>query len=465
MTKKDCNTRIPSLKNTFWKKVSKAFGVGYILAIFVSFVAADFLIKQQTEQNGIRTAKSAVAGYRKALLSGNVRYTEAKIAKAFVDDYVIDAFIRKPDMEPVIARADRKVSDDRCEAGARACWNSDNQLNILYPIYFDSQQTELFGYLDLKVKPSFSRFLLGALLFSILGISMIPVLWILNSAGNWIKNVGTELSERYSYIKSTPKAAISGNALYLELVPIHETLNGLSTQIKNLEDEARIDAQKSMIRHVGHEMRQSVSQLRKVHQILFPKIVNLDASERKVIKTSGKSLDALSYLADDIKNREKHWRGQCQLSERIEENIESMKLLDEVESKNIVFKLERESQDTASISDWGFDRIFQNLAMNAIQASKNDSEIKVRIWNDGNSPTLSIEDHGCGIPEKLKDKIFHYDVSNKPVDGTGLGLPRVKEICDAIGAKIRIKSQEGMGSRFDIIFQPTPKSFHEEVKS
>jgi signal transduction histidine kinase len=66
---------------------------------------------------------------------------------------------------------------------------------------------------------------------------------------------------------------------------------------------------------------------------------------------------------------------------------------------------------------------------------------------------VDVMDTGCGIPPEAQKAIFEefYRVDNpinEQVKGTGLGLALVKNIVEAHGGKIWVKSKIGEGSTF-----------------
>jgi len=69
---------------------------------------------------------------------------------------------------------------------------------------------------------------------------------------------------------------------------------------------------------------------------------------------------------------------------------------------------------------------------------------------------LSVTDHGPGIPEKDKLRLFErfYRVDkarSRDSGGTGLGLAIVKHIAIAHSGSVRLVSVEGQGSTFSIL--------------
>jgi signal transduction histidine kinase len=69
---------------------------------------------------------------------------------------------------------------------------------------------------------------------------------------------------------------------------------------------------------------------------------------------------------------------------------------------------------------------------------------------DGNIE-IRVRDNGDGIPEQVRDKIFHPFFTTKPTgSGTGLGLSLSYDIVKAHGGEIKVESEAGIGSEFII---------------
>ncbi len=79
-------------------------------------------------------------------------------------------------------------------------------------------------------------------------------------------------------------------------------------------------------------------------------------------------------------------------------------------------------------------------------------EVRVTVRNDGDEITLSVEDHGVGIPTSDQDRIFErfYKVDRVRVrgGGTGLGLAIARHVIQQHGGRIWVESEEGRGSTF-----------------
>ncbi|MFC1834835.1 response regulator, partial [Thermodesulfobacteriota bacterium] len=66
---------------------------------------------------------------------------------------------------------------------------------------------------------------------------------------------------------------------------------------------------------------------------------------------------------------------------------------------------------------------------------------------------LTVADSGHGIPSGIMDRLFEpYFTTKKPGEGTGLGLAVVHGIVTSYGGIIKVESQRGDGSTFEVFF-------------
>jgi nitrogen fixation/metabolism regulation signal transduction histidine kinase len=64
---------------------------------------------------------------------------------------------------------------------------------------------------------------------------------------------------------------------------------------------------------------------------------------------------------------------------------------------------------------------------------------------------LTVEDHGCGIPEAIRQRIFDPFFTTKPHDkGTGLGLSISHGIVKDHGGRLSVESEPGRWTRFHV---------------
>lgn len=101
--------------------------------------------------------------------------------------------------------------------------------------------------------------------------------------------------------------------------------------------------------------------------------------------------------------------------------------------------------------------VVNNLVDNAIKYTDDGGEIKIILKNNKDKAIFTVKDNGCGIESKYLNRIFErfFRVKNEKylkVQGTGLGLTIVKNICAHYNADIYINSEENRGTEISVVF-------------
>jgi two-component system, OmpR family, sensor kinase len=98
-------------------------------------------------------------------------------------------------------------------------------------------------------------------------------------------------------------------------------------------------------------------------------------------------------------------------------------------------------------------QVFSNLLANAIKYSPNGDGVKVTMRADDSQVAVCVEDHGIGIPEAERPRIFecYYRGTNvSDIVGTGIGLYFVNMVVGLHDGVVVVESKEGEGSRFTV---------------
>ncbi|HZS55870.1 MAG TPA: ATP-binding protein [Bryobacteraceae bacterium] len=90
-----------------------------------------------------------------------------------------------------------------------------------------------------------------------------------------------------------------------------------------------------------------------------------------------------------------------------------------------------------------------NLVQNAIQASKAGQDVELRVAPTDDDVKIFVSDHGSGIQAEHLESIFNPFFTTKP-NGVGLGLAIVSKIADEHDGQIRVFSEPGAGTRFEL---------------
>jgi len=124
-------------------------------------------------------------------------------------------------------------------------------------------------------------------------------------------------------------------------------------------------------------------------------------------------------------------------------------------------------------------QILYNLLSNAVKFTAPGGEISVRAVVDSTEAVISVRDSGVGIRPEDVDLIFEPFRQAKAAgstphpEGTGLGLPLVRELVELHGGRVWVVSTPGVGSSFsfslpnarslDRVLQQPPAADHENL--
>jgi len=137
----------------------------------------------------------------------------------------------------------------------------------------------------------------------------------------------------------------------------------------------------------------------------------------------------------------------------------------EAEYRNIKISIHVSEEIPQFESDRGkLQQIFLNLLNNAFAALSDGGKIFISaILLRGERIRITVEDNGCGIPEKDFKKIFEPFFSTRTkVGGTGLGLSITYSLIQEIGGTVDVKSTIDIGTRFIITLPLNAKNIKEQ---
>lgn len=104
-----------------------------------------------------------------------------------------------------------------------------------------------------------------------------------------------------------------------------------------------------------------------------------------------------------------------------------------------------------------------NLIVNAIQAMPQGGRLILSTKAYPDHISLVVEDAGTGMSDEVKKRIFLPFFTTKEVGhGTGLGLAVVHGIITSHGGRIKVESEQGKGSSFEIELPLNTRSLDEE---
>jgi two-component system, OmpR family, sensor kinase len=125
--------------------------------------------------------------------------------------------------------------------------------------------------------------------------------------------------------------------------------------------------------------------------------------------------------------------------------------------------LELDAPDAAVISgdSHRLRQVLANLLRNALVHTPPGTPIEVTVAEDEQTVTVSVRDHGPGLPdtppERLFDRFWRAEGGReRGRAGAGLGLSIVGTVVDAHGGEVSAENAEGGGARFAVVLPKAP---------
>lgn len=155
-------------------------------------------------------------------------------------------------------------------------------------------------------------------------------------------------------------------------------------------------------------------------------------------------------------------RGEFKLQKRLvdvnkimEESIKPFRLLVRHQKGKFITKFANEKL-MINADPEHLENIISNLIDNAIKYSIGAPEVTLETKSNGSGVVIAVEDKGIGISSEHQKNVFKrfYRVptgDKHDTKGFGLGLFYVKSIAEAHQGQVHLKSQPGIGSRFEIL--------------
>ena len=254
-----------------------------------------------------------------------------------------------------------------------------------------------------------------------------------------------------------------GIFFYIFLLIVIILACGLFFTLFNVNNELRLMRMKSnFISTVSHEFKSPLTLIRQIAEMLDSGRVPDGERQQKYYSAMLQESERLSHLIDNILDFSKMEAGLKNFS------FEKGNLAGIVEEIVMSFQshlMDKGFQINLSlpepIPDSVFDReaikqVLQNLIDNAVKYSANSKIIEVKMTRADSEITISVKDYGMGIKKDEQDKIFSRfyragDELTQKVKGSGIGLTIVKQIVEAHQGTVKLKSEPGKGSVFQIV--------------
>jgi signal transduction histidine kinase len=243
-------------------------------------------------------------------------------------------------------------------------------------------------------------------------------------------------------------------ALRQALRELAETL--AAARDRELEAE-RLRAFREVARRVAHEIKNPLTSMR----------IAVDQMRRSLDGADARGQDARAVTAvqvleaetDRLERLAREFADFGRLPEGPQSEIDLVELLEELgrtgvpDGVRVAVSANGQGQRAIMGHYDPLRRAFANLLRNASEAMVGQGAIDVTVTGDASGIAITIADHGPGIPDDLRQRVFEPYFTTK-ADGTGLGLALVRQTLEAHRGTVALTATPGGGATFAIVFPP-----------
>lgn len=433
---------------------------GYVtgLAVITCSFLIGLLFLKDAEREVRVMGQTIISSYRSDILGGNIRTVEVQITDQLKKDDGDEFVFLDTNKSPWISNPNTSLNESCADSGTLCRSFEKKKLIVDFPIYFDSERTQLWGYLHIERTPNIHweiilivAITLFAGMLSLASLLQYQFMKLINVVSNTMKDWG-------DHLRLDPKNSQKfKEAPYSELESIAQSLRGLNKEISDLESSAHKRGSLNTLRSIGHDILNPVARMKRIIGVMK---LQPNYSENDFVFNLESNLKRLSGYAEQIKSLYKRETGDPHMANMTATDLSleiqnlARDLLNDQDfvTKGLRLELSLQPNCMVTIPSSVLSRIAENLMLNSFHASKSHASVKVSTAETDGMVTLRVEDSGLGIPATICDKIFDANFTTKTNKGTGLGLFVVKQLCEQHAGKIDFHSTEGTGSTFEVSF-------------
>jgi len=238
--------------------------------------------------------------------------------------------------------------------------------------------------------------------------------------------------------------------------------SGCVCVVRDVTERRRLDEMKNeFVSTVSHELRTPLTSIRAALGLVTGGVAGaLPEAMRELLDIAHKNAERLVLLVNDILDIEKIEAGRIEFRR---ERISARHLLEQAVSANRSYaaqfslRLEMAGDPAADAEVYAdpqrIQQVLTNLLSNAAKFSPAGGVVEVSLVVDAGSAIFRVRDHGLGIPQEFRGRIFQRfaqadssDVRQK--GGTGLGLSISRAIVEHHAGQIGFEDAEGGGTCF-----------------
>ena len=220
-----------------------------------------------------------------------------------------------------------------------------------------------------------------------------------------------------------------------------------------LEDMQRVQAEAQQIKlaalgrltaNIAHEVRNPLSAISYATELLQEE--QGGAKQQRLLQIVLDNTQRINQIVQDVMQLNRRDRAQAEvfdLDASLRTFVEEFTQTERLGTDMLVLL-------GSSVSRVAFDRghlrqVLWNLCRNGLRYGRNlPGSLVLRVGIENGRVMLEVQDDGPGIPEEHRARLFEPFFTTAE-EGTGLGLYIARQLCEANGARLEYRAQNGQG--------------------
>jgi C4-dicarboxylate-specific signal transduction histidine kinase len=225
--------------------------------------------------------------------------------------------------------------------------------------------------------------------------------------------------------------------------------------LEQLLQIARTSALEEMASGIAHELNQPIGAIATFAQAAQRMLARpepmLQSTSEVLQHISQEALNAGEGIRRIRSLFNGHTQGhtECDLAEVITELMPVLDLLAQRHAAQLTFDTHGTLPKVA-IDRLRIQHVLFALVQNAFEAPTAEAEpprVRIEVTGDRYGVQVTVEDHGVGIPDTARERLFHPFFTTKE-HGTGLGLASSRAIAEAHEGSLGVEPAAAGGTRF-----------------
>ncbi|RAL24408.1 sensor histidine kinase [Thermoflavimicrobium daqui] len=248
---------------------------------------------------------------------------------------------------------------------------------------------------------------------------------------------------------------------------VFQSLTFLSESLSDLEEERKRleQAREEWLAGVSHDLKSPLSSIQGYADLYTSKKYQWTREEiNEYLELVKQKTERVYQLIDDLNitfRLNNHALPLQQTPVNVAKLLESI-VFDTMKNKGAHITLKSISSYTIMylLDEQWFHRAIQNLIENAVVHNPPETNIEVNlmmIQGEGGALgfRITIRDDGKGISPDILSRLFErYVHGSKSRHSSGLGMSIAKQLIEIQGGRIEVRSEVGIGTEFEVTFQP-----------